>query len=101
MHILVLGLGNELFGDDGVGVHAVRRLQRETLPGRVTILEVGTAILDALPEMEQADRIIVLDAMKSEEPPGSIYKADLAECSGTPAIASMHGFDIHRVMALA
>ncbi len=101
METVILGLGNELLGDEGVGVHAVRRLQQEKLPGFVKIIEVGTAILDALPQFEQADRIIVVDAMKSGGLPGTVYKIPLDQCSGSACIASMHGFDIFRVLALA
>ncbi len=100
MQTLVIGLGNELLGDEGVGVDAARLLQRKKLPENAKVLEVGTAILDALPELEQARRIIVLDAMKGENPPGTVYKIPLHHCSGSTCIASMHGFDIFRVMAL-
>ncbi len=65
------------------------------------VVEVGTAILDALDELEQADRIIILDAMKDGRSPGTVYKIPLEQCSGAECIASMHGFDIFRVMALA
>jgi len=101
METLILGLGNELLADEGVGVHAVRRLQAETLPDKTIIREVGTAILDALDYMSEAERIIVIDAMKAQGTPGTVYKITLADCGGTETIASMHGFDIHRVMALA
>lgn len=102
MHTVILGIGNELLGDEGVGVHAARRLRREKLlPERIKVVEVGTAILDALPELERADRIIVVDAMKDGRPPGTVYRIPLEQCSGSACIASMHGFDIFRVMALA
>lgn len=101
MHTVILGIGNELLGDEGVGVHAARRLERENLPEQTKIIEVGTAILEALPEFEQAERIIVLDAMKDGRSPGTVYKIPLEQCSGAACIASMHGFDIFRVMALA
>ena len=101
MQTVILGLGNELLGDEGVGVHAARRLGREILPKQVKVVEVGTAILDALYELEQADRIIILDAMKDGRSPGTVYKIPLEQCSGAGCIASMHGFDIFRVMALA
>jgi hydrogenase maturation protease len=101
MQTVILGIGNELLGDEGVGVHAARRLGREKLPKQVKVVEVGTAILDALHELEQADRIIVLDAMKSGGSPGTVYKIPFEQCSGAECIASMHGFDIFRVMALA
>ncbi|MBE0584329.1 MAG: hydrogenase maturation protease [Desulfofustis sp.] len=101
MDTVILGLGNELLADEGVGVHAVRRLQLEGLPGTVTAVEVGTAVLDALPVFESAGRIIVIDAMRGGGLPGTVYKIQLADCSGSAQIASMHGFDIFRVLALA
>lgn len=82
-------------------MHAARRLGREKLPNQVKVVEVGTAILDALYELEQADRIIVLDAMKDGRSPGTVYKIALEQCGRAGCIASMHGFDIFRVMALA
>ncbi len=100
MQTLVLGLGNELLADEGVGVHAARLLQEERLPETTRVLEVGTSILDALEDLERAERVIVLDAMKGNGSPGDVYKIALADCSGSMTIASMHGFDIFRVMAL-
>lgn len=100
MQTIILGLGNDLLGDEGVGVHAARLLQREALPPDTKVIEVGTAILKSMSEWEEADRIIVVDAMKGEGAPGTIYKISLEDCSGSPCIASMHGFDIFRVMSL-
>ena len=101
MLTVILGIGNELLGDEGVGVHALRLLKEENLPGQIRCIEAGTAILDVLPDLEEADRIIILDAMKDGSSPGTVYRIPFEECSGAPCIASMHGFDIFRVMALA
>jgi len=65
------------------------------------VLEVGTAILDALPVLENADQIIVVDAMQDGQRPGTVYKVPLEQCKGSACIASMHGFDIFRTMSLA
>ncbi len=100
MHTVILGIGNELLGDEGVGVHAARQLQSKELPMGTHVVEVGTAILDALPFLEEAERIFVLDAMQDGSPPGTVYKIPMDECSGSTCIASMHGFDIFRVLAL-
>jgi hydrogenase maturation protease len=56
---LILGIGNLLLCDEGVGVHVALALQQEQLPENVIALDVGTAFLDALPEIEKADRIII------------------------------------------
>ncbi len=101
MQTVILGLGNELLGDEGVGVHAIRLLIKEKLPRPVKLVEVGTAILDALPEFEHADHIIVLDAVQHGGVPGTVYKIPLGHCTRPTSIASMHGFDIFRVLALA
>jgi hydrogenase maturation protease len=100
MQTIILGLGNELLGDEGVGVHAARLLQGVKLPLDAKVIEVGTSILNSLPDWEEAGRIIVVDAMKGDGTPGTIYKIPLEDCSGSPCIASMHGFDIFRVMSL-
>ncbi len=97
--ILVLGLGNLLLGDEGVGVHAARALMSETI-GRAKVLDTGTAVLDALPELEAADRVIVLDAMKGPGSPGTIYRVMMDQCIGNPCIGSLHGFDLKSVLAL-
>lgn len=101
MQTIILGIGNELLGDEGVGVHAARLLQLENLPGNTRVLEIGTSILDALQDLETAGRVIIVDAMKAGSSPGTVYKVPLESCQGPTCIASMHGFDIFRVMALA
>jgi len=102
MKTLVLGLGNLLLRDEGVGVHAVRLLQAEGVPIGTTVLDVGTAILDTLLELEDADRIIVIDAVKAEGGvPGSVYRMPMESFVSSRCIASMHGFDLARVLALA
>ncbi len=97
---LVLGLGNLLLGDEGVGVHAARALLGECFEG-VEIQDIGTAILDALPALQKATRVIVLDAMKGPGSPGTIYRIMMDQCRGNACIGSLHGFDLRSVLALA
>lgn len=97
---LVLGMGNLLLGDEGVGVHAAHALLEEC-PGGVEIQDIGTAILEALPALERADRVIVLDAMKGHGDPGTIYRIPMDQCTGNSCIGSLHGFDLRSVLALA
>lgn len=97
---LILGLGNLLLGDEGVGVHAAQALIAEGCPEDTVILDVGTAILEALPALEQVQRVVVIDAVKGGEAPGSVYRMPFAEFVKKPVIASMHGFDLDRTLAL-
>ncbi len=101
MRTLILGIGNLLLCDEGVGVHVARALQREDLPSNVITLEVGTAFLDALPEIEQADRIIIVDAMQADHAPETIYRVPFDDCVKPECIASLQGFDLSRVIYLA
>jgi hydrogenase maturation protease len=101
MRTLILGIGNLLLCDEGVGVHVAHALQREELPSNVITLEVGTAFLDALPEIEQADRIIIVDAMQADHAPGTIYRVPFEDCVKPECIASLHGFDLSLVIYLA
>jgi hydrogenase maturation protease len=101
MKTLVLGVGNLLLGDEGVGVHAARALIAKGCPDNTVVLDIGTAILDALPAVEEADRIIVVDAIKADGSPGTIYRMPFDAFLRPQCIASMHGFDFSRLLALA
>jgi len=70
--VAVVGLGNVLLTDDGVGVHAVRQL-KDNAPADIACVEVGTALLDALDLFEACDIIIALDAVQAGHAPGSLY----------------------------
>jgi len=72
--ILVLGLGNILLKDEGVGVHAVQQLQEQDLPGNVEVIDGGTSSLDILLLQEGPYKLVVIDAMRTGKKPGTIYK---------------------------
>jgi len=101
MNRVILGLGNLLLGDEGVGVHVAHALLNEDAPENVTVLDVGTAILDALPALETADRIVAVDAVKADGAPGSVYRIPFDDMEPSACLASMHGFDLARALALA
>lgn len=70
--ILVLGVGNYLMGDEGVGVHAIRALQKESLPENVHLLDGGTGGFHLLSYLEGYSSIVMIDATMDGEPPGII-----------------------------
>lgn len=72
--ILIIGIGNLILQDEGVGVHAVRALEGQSLPPQVEVIDGGTAIIELLPVIKDAERIIVIDALKGGEEPGTIYR---------------------------
>jgi len=74
---LVLGLGNILLKDEGVGVHVAGELQKQNLPANVEVIDGGTAGLDILLAQEGLDKLVVIDATRAGRKPGTIYKARL------------------------
>ena len=72
---LVLGLGNILLGDEGVGIRVVERLlERYDFPGEVRVMDGGTLGLDLLPYLEDASRLLVVDAAQARKPPGTLIR---------------------------
>lgn len=71
--ILVIGLGNVMLGDDGLGVHFIRMLECEKLPENVTLLDVGTSIFKFIDEILNYDYVIFVDAIDLRGKPGQPY----------------------------
>lgn len=72
---LVLGIGNLVMSDDGVGVKVVQKLQREfRFDDSVEIMDGGTLGLDLLPKLEGIDRLILVDAVETGREPGTCVR---------------------------
>ena len=75
--LLILGLGNVLCADDGAGVAAVVRLARErSVPPGVWVLDGGTLGLSLLPLVESGRDVILVDAVRTEAPPGTLVRLE-------------------------
>ncbi len=70
--VLVLGVGNPLMGDDGLGVELVKRLTECELDPMVRVEDGGTLGMTLLPLLEDADTVILIDAVKTGAEPGAI-----------------------------
>jgi hydrogenase maturation protease len=74
-HITILGLGNILLADEGFGVHFVRHFEDSyILPENVEIVDGGVMGYVLLDVFDRSDFIIVIDCIKLEDEPGSIYR---------------------------
>ncbi len=71
---LVLGLGNIIMGDEGVGVHVVRALEKHTLPANIETLDGGTGGFILLEPLQNAGHIILIDATDDGNPPGTVTR---------------------------
>ena len=70
--LLVLGIGNLLMGDEGVGVHAIRALEQERLPAGVELLDGGTGGFQLLSRLSEYPSVIVIDASMDGNEPGTV-----------------------------
>lgn len=77
MSALILGVGNILLGDEGIGIRVVEELEnRFSFPEEVMILDGGTAGIELLRYIEGRDLLIVIDAMRAGLTPGTVFKVE-------------------------
>lgn len=89
--ILVLGIGNILLGDEGVGVSVVQHLlATEGLPAKVEVLDGGTGSMVLLGPMRDARRMILVDATMDGNPPGTVRRLEPRYASDFPPSLSAH-----------
>ena len=90
---VVIGVGNSILSDDGVGVHAVRLLENDRrVPPGVVILDGGTIGLELLPYASDARRLLILDAMNSSEAPGTLVRM-----TGAKMLEAKTGRSVHQL----
>ena len=104
---VVLGLGNPLMGDDGAGLAALARLAaRWALPADVRVVDGGTWGLALLPDVEDAERLLVLDAVCAGRggggAPGDVVRLERDAIPRAYALKlSPHQIDLREVLAVA
>lgn len=95
--VVVIGVGNMLLSDEGVGVHVVNKLKNMRLPAGVEVYDCGVEGLGILGFLENADKAIIIDAVKAGGSPGSIYLFNLDEVTkkdGPMKMLSLHELDL-------
>jgi hydrogenase maturation protease len=75
MSVLVLGVGNILLSDEGIGVRVIEALQdRYVIPAEVEVVDGGTSGMDLLETLGGRSQVIIVDAVKTGGPPGSVVR---------------------------
>ncbi len=74
--IVVMGIGNYIFTDEGIGVHAIMELEKLKLPENVELVDCGTASMFTNSHIADADILIAIDAIASDKEPGAIVVYD-------------------------
>lgn len=91
MTTLVLGLGNLVHSDDGLGVHAIQTLQQDPrVPSDVVLMDGGTQGLNLLPHISAYQRLLVIDALDVGEAPGTMVRLEGEALKNMPGKPSVH-----------
>ncbi|MFC2066060.1 HyaD/HybD family hydrogenase maturation endopeptidase [Chloroflexota bacterium] len=72
--ILILGVGNILLSDEGVGIRVVEAMKGMTLPDHVELMDGGTGAFDLFNIIADRDNVIIIDAVKGGGEPGAVYR---------------------------
>jgi len=100
MRTTILGLGNTLLRDEGFGVHFLKEMEKNYLfPENVKLVDGGTLGYGLLDTISSCDRMLVIDIIKSEDQPGSIYRFTQAEMElHLPTPTSAHEVEFFDVL---
>jgi len=97
---LVLGVGNPILSDDGVGIHVARRLRDKEIPG-VNVEELAASGLELLDVVRGYDRVIIIDAIQTKQGrPGELYVLDEKDFEKAIHGSSPHGINMATALAL-
>jgi hydrogenase maturation protease len=95
---LVIGVGNLLRCDDGVGIHVVNRLNE--VASYIDTLDVALGGIEVLEAMKGRDRVFIVDAIQAGGEPGTIYRVNLSGGEEPPRITHSHGVDLLTTLKL-
>lgn len=101
--IVVIGVGNLLLGDEGIGVHIINELKNLQLPDNVEVYDCGTGGLSILSLLEGFDRAVVVDAVKRGGEPGTVYRFRIDKISDENRLKEMisfHELDLGTVIGI-
>lgn len=94
LRFLILALGNPILQDEGLGLQVLERLQTNYCwPDHVTLMDGGVMGLEILPYLETADSVLVIDAVSTGDPPGTLVRLEGEEI---PAIMTLK-MSVHQI----
>ena len=99
--VLVLGVGNILLRDEGVGVHAVRRLECMEVPDGVDLLDGGTGGFQLLSVFDDYEHLVIIDAVLDRDAPGTVRVRKPRFASDFPRVLSAHDIGLRDLIESA
>ena len=100
--IVVIGIGNLLLMDEGIGVHTINELEKHDLPGSIEIYDGGTGGFKLIDLMHGAARVIFIDAVETGKAPGSvtIFSAEEVHSLYNKKKYSLHDTDLMEIIKM-
>jgi hydrogenase maturation protease len=98
MRTLVIGVGNLLRTDDGVGIHIINRLSK--LHPEIDTFDAAMGSIEILEAMKGYERVVIVDSIETGNEPGTIYRVNLASGEKPPVLTQSHGTDLLTVLML-
>lgn len=101
--IIVMGVGNVLLSDEGLGIHFLKYLRQENLPDILELLEGGTAGLELVHLIQETDFLIIVDAIDAKTLPGEIFRFRPQDLNIFPEAfkVSFHQIGILEILTMA
>lgn len=99
--VLVLGVGNLLMGDEGVGVHALRLLEKQAPTAGVRLLDGGTGGINLLLEFDGVRDLVLIDATRDGQTAGSITYLQPMHAGELPCGLGAHDFGLKDLFAVS
>ena len=91
---LILGLGNTIMGDEGIGVHVVREIEKRQLPARIECLDGGTGGFVLLEPLQLASHIVMIDATADGNPIGTVTRTTPRFSKDYPPTLTAHDIGV-------
>jgi hydrogenase maturation protease len=100
--VAVLGIGNLLLRDEGIGIHVLRELDKMELPENIILLDGGTFALESIYGLGNVRKLIVIDAVDGGGPPGAVYRFRPEDVENeTDAHTSLHSISFLEILKVA
>lgn len=101
--IMVMGVGNILLSDEGLGVHFLKEFAKDSLPDNIELLEGGTAGLELVHLIQEVDFLIIVDAINAKSEPAAVFRFFPEDIKILPERyeVSFHQVGILEVLAMA